>query len=63
MPRGKKVIIHWTDTRYLEEFYKAWGSGQSTTVREPVQDVQTEEAKTDTPDTPRKAAENQSGEA
>ena len=32
--KGKKVIIHWTDPNYLEEFYRAWGSGQSTTVRQ-----------------------------
>ena len=34
MPRGKVTIIHWTDPRYLEEFYKAWGSGQSITSRQ-----------------------------
>ena len=45
MPRGPKTIIHWTDPRYLEEFYKAWGSGQSTTVRQ-----QARVGETDKPD-------------
>ena len=31
--KGKR-IIHWTDPEYLDEFYKGWGSGQSTTSRQ-----------------------------
>jgi hypothetical protein len=34
MPRGQVKIIHWTDPNYLQEFYKAWGSGQSITTRQ-----------------------------
>ena len=32
--KGKVTIIHWTDPDYLDEFYKAWGSGQSITSRQ-----------------------------
>ena len=29
-----KRIVHWTDPDYLEQFYEAWGSGQSVMSRQ-----------------------------
>jgi hypothetical protein len=62
MPRGKKRIIHSTDPEYLETFYRLFGSGQSTTVRQEVQDAQAKEA-TGTPDAPKKGTQKKSEKA
>jgi hypothetical protein len=60
MPRGKTSIVHWTDPEYLNAFYRSWGSGQSTTVRQSSQNGETDKA-ADTRAAPKKGAQKRSG--